>query len=242
MSDVATHVPGNLVGQSDSATGRGDVRRAHLVATARRLLSRNGVTATSIKDIAHAAGVAPGLVHYYFASKEVLLVAVAAQLEGELRATWRNGAEHARHIEDPLECLVAALDNVAAEADQHPERRRLLLDLALLSLTTPLLHDRLGQLWREVTSEIENALRPVLGQLPAYTLASPREVADVLNAAIDGIVVGALMRGESPRAAFKALSVMLLSLVATAYITSGQEPPLQHLREIAQQRGDAEQR
>ncbi|GAC1618330.1 MAG: TetR/AcrR family transcriptional regulator [Candidatus Dormibacteraceae bacterium] len=46
-----------------------------IVAGAYRALVRSGYSNTSVKDIAAEAEVAPGLVHYYFESKEDLLVA-----------------------------------------------------------------------------------------------------------------------------------------------------------------------
>ncbi len=47
--------------------------RAEIVAAAYSLLSERGIEQTTIKEVARLAGVAPGLVHYYFASKDVLL-------------------------------------------------------------------------------------------------------------------------------------------------------------------------
>lgn len=49
--------------------------RERIVAGAYRTLIQQGYEATSVKDIAQEAGVPPGLIHYYFTSKEELLVA-----------------------------------------------------------------------------------------------------------------------------------------------------------------------
>ncbi|MBV8720318.1 MAG: helix-turn-helix transcriptional regulator, partial [Chloroflexi bacterium] len=51
-------------------------RRARIVDAAFHVIAERGYAAASIKAIARAAGVAPGLVHYYFASKEDLLIEV----------------------------------------------------------------------------------------------------------------------------------------------------------------------
>jgi len=45
-------------------------RRARIVAAAYRVLVEQGYRAASIKTIARSAGVVPGLIHYYFTSKE----------------------------------------------------------------------------------------------------------------------------------------------------------------------------
>src|SRR4029079_2257477 len=47
--------------------------RAAIVAAAYRVLAEQAYEPTTIQQIARVAGVAPGLVHYYFDSKEQLL-------------------------------------------------------------------------------------------------------------------------------------------------------------------------
>src|SRR5947209_20614329 len=51
-----------------------DTTRDRILEAAYRTLVRRGYHETSMKDIAEEAGVAPGLAHYYFESKEHLLV------------------------------------------------------------------------------------------------------------------------------------------------------------------------
>src|SRR3981081_1639360 len=52
-----------------------DQTKERIVAAAYRALVKRGYHATAMKDIAAEAGVAPGLAHYYFETKEDLLVA-----------------------------------------------------------------------------------------------------------------------------------------------------------------------
>ena len=72
-----------LVGQPISAMRKtnGETRAA-ILAAAYSVLSQRGIEQTTIKEVARVAGVAPGLVHYYFASKDVLLREVL-QVAGE---------------------------------------------------------------------------------------------------------------------------------------------------------------
>src|SRR5947209_14780598 len=56
-------------------THRAD-NRERLIAAGYTVLSEKGYEATTVKEVAHVAGVSPGLFHYYFASKEELLIAV----------------------------------------------------------------------------------------------------------------------------------------------------------------------
>src|SRR5215831_13216949 len=65
----------NSVGQKRTWTHRAD-NRERLVAAGYTVLSEQGYEATTVKEVARVADVSPGLFHYYFASKEELLVAV----------------------------------------------------------------------------------------------------------------------------------------------------------------------
>ena len=53
-------------------TKSGDTKAA-ILAAAYSVLSQRGIEQATVKEVARLAGVAPGLVHYYFASKDVLL-------------------------------------------------------------------------------------------------------------------------------------------------------------------------
>ena len=56
----------------------GDLRQRLLDAALQRFVA-NGIGATTLREVAKAAGVTPALVHYYFGSKEPLLQAVLAE-------------------------------------------------------------------------------------------------------------------------------------------------------------------
>src|SRR5271170_8064032 len=47
--------------------------KAGILDAAYSVLAHRGIEQATIKEVARVAGVAPGLVHYYFASKDVLL-------------------------------------------------------------------------------------------------------------------------------------------------------------------------
>lgn len=50
-----------------------DLRRGELIEAAIRTIAERGYDQTTIRDIAQAAGTAPGSIHYHFASREELL-------------------------------------------------------------------------------------------------------------------------------------------------------------------------
>jgi AcrR family transcriptional regulator len=57
---------------------RREAKRAQIVAAARRCFARDGFHQTSMPDIAAAAGVSAGAPYRYFASKEEIILAIAA--------------------------------------------------------------------------------------------------------------------------------------------------------------------
>jgi AcrR family transcriptional regulator len=204
-------------------------RRSQIVHAAATVLGRRGYGATSLKDVAREAGVAPGLLHYYFESKEELLLEVVVAMERQLMADWQ---EAIAGIDDPLERIVAGLDHAAARCAEQPECTRLVLDLYTAGLSSPGLRVRCAELCSHLAEQIEAEVRGALGPLPAYALVSPADLAGTIAAAIDGIALSALVLQQPAAARFHALKVLLLSLVVTAYVTAGQAPPIARLGEL----------
>ena len=221
---------------SGSAGGRAAIsrrRRAEIVRAAATVLGRQGSADTSMKEIAREAGVAPGLLHYYFESKDELLLAVAGELDRQMSEAWAAAVEG---IEDPLERLVAALDTAAGLCARHPELWRALLDVSMLSLSRPALQARCRELRARFVAGIETEVRGALGRLPAYSLVAPGDLASAIGGAIEGAAVAALVGGRDTTSWMRALKVMVLSVVVTAYVTAGLEPPVARLAQLLRPR------
>ena len=90
-------------------TTSGDTRTA-ILAAAYSVLSQRGIEQATVKEIARLAGVAPGLVHYYFASKDVLLQEVL-QMAGQ------------RYIGVVEQMLALPPQTLAKEMLQEPQAR-----------------------------------------------------------------------------------------------------------------------
>ncbi|MEU3062982.1 TetR/AcrR family transcriptional regulator [Streptomyces subrutilus] len=72
--------------QQRGKTGRSQVRRAELIATGRKLFADTPYDALSMDDIAQHAGVAKGLIYYYFTSKRGYYLAIVEDSVAELVA------------------------------------------------------------------------------------------------------------------------------------------------------------
>lgn len=85
---------------------RSNGRREHLLAVAARAFARRGYDGTTLQDVAEAAGILPGSMYHYFASKDDLF----AQVHSEgFRALHQAVDRAVEGIDDPWERLQAAL-------------------------------------------------------------------------------------------------------------------------------------
>lgn len=80
--------------------------REKILHAAFTVLSRNGYENTSIKDIAEAAGVAQGLVHYYFKSKQQLVLAVLGEVCREMDFGAEEGTAGAQAAYEKLKSML----------------------------------------------------------------------------------------------------------------------------------------
>lgn len=91
--------------------------RDALLDAAEHLFSHRGFTATTIKQIGHAAGSNPALLYYYFGSKESLYRAVIDRLAEQLISKGAASLGEARTPEDAVRGIVQAQ---AAFLREHP--------------------------------------------------------------------------------------------------------------------------
>ncbi|MCX5129147.1 TetR/AcrR family transcriptional regulator [Streptomyces sp. NBC_00193] len=79
--------------QQRGTTGRSQVRRAELIAIGRKLFADTSYDALSMDDIAKHAGVAKGLIYYYFKSKRGYYLAIVEDSVAELVARAAGESE-----------------------------------------------------------------------------------------------------------------------------------------------------
>jgi AcrR family transcriptional regulator len=124
--------------------------RQHIVDAALALVADRGVSATSVDDIAAAAGVAKGSVFYNFGSKEALFEAIIAEGVGRLTAALRDAAEGLEG-RAAVEALVGEL---LAQVQAHPDFAKLAVAEAF----------RTGRTWHESIRQLrEDAMGTFAG-------------------------------------------------------------------------------
>jgi len=80
--------------------------RMNIIEAAEKLFAQKGYSATSVRDIAHAAEISPAMIHYYFHTKEQLLDAISSGLRDSFDeiTTIMNGFTGTAF--GKMECLV----------------------------------------------------------------------------------------------------------------------------------------
>lgn len=168
------------------------------------VLSRQGYENTSIKDIAEEAGVAQGLVHYHYKSKQLLVLAVlgyvCAKVEVGGGVVGEAGAVQA--FEQTKEMLHSSADTNA-----------LYIQLIGVGLYDSIIGAGVREFIREDRNHVEDIARQVLQERGADP-GPVRGIASVVWAAVLGIMVQKLVDPEfDSDEAIDALAAMSLSAV-----------------------------
>lgn len=177
--------------------------RQKILQAAFTVLSRNGYENTSIKEIAEEAGVAQGLVHYYFKSKQQLVLAVLGEVCREMEMGNAVGTEGAQAAYEKFKTMLKS------EKSTHA------LYIQLLAVG---LHDKevgagVFNFLSADRSHIEEIAKGVLAEREQDpNIAKP--IAAVIEAAVLGIMIQNLIDPEfNADEAVDALNAMSLTAV-----------------------------
>lgn len=167
-----------------------------------RVMARTGYEAATIAEIARAAGVTPGIVHYHFESKEEILLALVdhvvgwmeQRLEGRPPSIKERGNPPAAG-KDARAQLGAVLDAyLALGKDQDAELLGCWIGILGEALRRPVIRERVAGALEPVARRLEDLTRR------AGSRVAPAAAAAGLLATIHGYyVLSALARPLIPR-------------------------------------------
>jgi AcrR family transcriptional regulator len=160
---------------------KGDLRRAEILAAARRLLVEDGYDRFVLRAIANRVGVMLGNLQYYYATRDDLLAAV---VRAEFERNQREIVAIASGRGTP-EARLAAVTRHLIEVWAH-EGGRVYVVMSLLALHQP----RFRALHHELYSAFYASLVPILRELrPRARRAELVDVARLITTIIDGALV-----------------------------------------------------
>jgi AcrR family transcriptional regulator len=198
-----------------------DQTKERIVEAAYRALARQGYHQTSMKDIAAEAGVAPGLAHYYFETKEDLLVAAIQRgCQPALQAWEDAGLSPTGQLPEdanPLALARLGFDMAKRELHQYQDLFRLTFDMFGVGTHNPKIAAAVSDFIEERRGFIARITRGVI----AGMANRPDSSADAIAAAIWGSLHGIYLQkvidpGFDADAAIDALSEIVFAFAFAA--------------------------
>jgi AcrR family transcriptional regulator len=127
-----------------------------IVDAMRDSVAERGAAGSTFEHVAREAGVSRGLLHYYFGTKERLLVEVVRR-DAELRVDRLDEMlEKAKTVDDVLDVLVSSLMDMI---DNDPGFFLLLYELFSAGRRNPDIQHEVGQLFERTRSHVAAVLR-----------------------------------------------------------------------------------
>jgi len=160
-----------------------------IVDAMRDSVARRGAAGSTFEHVAREAGVSRGLLHYYFGTKERLLVEVVRR-DSELRVERLDERlAPAKSVDDVIEALVSSLTEVI---DNEPGFFLLIYELFSAGRRNPDIQREVGQLFERTRSHVAEVLDSK-NEEGVLSLRHPAEdVVSYLFALGDGFALQAL--------------------------------------------------
>jgi AcrR family transcriptional regulator len=157
-----------------------------IVAAMRSSVARRGAAGSTFDHVAHEAGVSRGLLHYYFGSKERLLVEVVRH-DADVRVTAiEERLRDARSLDAIVQALVWGLEQfVAEDAGSHA----VIHELLSAARRNDEIRDELGALYRRVRAEVGEILVEKEREGIVTLRADAESVVAIFLALADGLEV-----------------------------------------------------
>ena len=197
-----------------------DQTKERIIEAAYRALVKRGYHETSMKDIAAEAGLAPGLAHYYFETKEDLLVATIEHACAPAMRAWEEAGmslsgplpENA----DPMGFARMGFDLAKQELKSYRSLFVLTFDMFGVGIHNPKIAAAVRSFIDERRAFIARITQGVIAGMPEPPTASADAIAAALWGSLHGIYLQKVMDpGFDADGAIDALSEMAIAF-ATA--------------------------
>ena len=161
--------------------------RDRIVDAAYQILAEKGYDATTFKEVARLAEAAQGLIHYYFGSKDRLLLEVLKEASERTRQEMRRFV--AALPEGRPRPRMSALARPRERVNRQPEWYRLRYELFALGMRKPQLMAGVG----ELLAKGRQGVGEVLERLSSKEIADQEALSAVMLACFDGLALQKLV-------------------------------------------------
>jgi len=160
-----------------------------IVDAMRESVAKRGAAGSTFEHVAREAGVSRGLLHYYFGTKERLLVEVVRR-DSEIRvARLDEPLANSQSVDDVLQVLVASLTDLI---DNEPAFFLLLYELFSAGRRNPEIQREVGQLFDRTRSHVAEVLERKQQEGVLKLRYDAEAIVAYLFAAADGFALQAL--------------------------------------------------
>jgi AcrR family transcriptional regulator len=186
-------VEASLATRSEAPRKLDGEKAQRIVAAMRTSVARRGAAASTFDVVAREAGVSRGLLHYYFGSKERLLVEVVRH-DSDLRvAQLTEALADAHSIDAVIDVLVRQVRQFVAE---DPGAQALLYEMFSASRSNDEIRAELAALWRRQRAHVAGTLREKEREGVIKLRGDAEAVVSVLFALGDGFELQLLADAE----------------------------------------------
>ena len=168
-------------------------KAARIVEAMRASVAARGTAGSTFDQVARAAGVSRGLLHYYFGTKERLLIEVVRRDCDVRKHALGAALAQARSADDVIAVLVASLEDVVRN---DPGFVTLLFELFTLSRRHEDVAAEFGELLSSLRAQVADVLRAKQAEGVLRLGAEPEAVVDVIFSLGDGMMLRMVAEGE----------------------------------------------
>ncbi len=189
-------------------------RRKQIVLALQQVMAKKGYEGSSVQEIAAAAGLAPGLVHYHYKTKQEILLALLDHLV-ELQSNRLDQALEGLHGLEALDRFIDAHLALGRSAD--PEALACWIALNGEAIRQPEVGEAFGRALATFRAQLLTLLKEGAGS-GSFLCTVPEEAASAIFAAIQGyFALAATARNLIPKgSAAPAVRSMARALVVPA--------------------------
>ena len=198
-----------------------DVRRAQLIAAAITVATRDGIDAATTRRIAKEVGVAVGVVHYCFGTKQNLYREVIRSIVDEMT---QSIALASRPGDDLRSYLSRAVEAYCTAVEAEPDKHRLTYELTTYAVRTPNLEELGDWQYHCYFAAAREFFLTAAETAGIEWTTSADTLARMLIAVNEGLTLAWLVdrRGDKLREVYAAFVDQLLALAVPA--SSGGDP------------------